>query len=138
MVKSRFGRILKAIAQADILAESIGIDVPMHKIIAFTIGGFFAGMAGSLSAHLFRVIAPLDFGINYMIMVIAFVVVGGAANIFGPVIGACFFSLLSLLLAKWGHVEVLITGLILILVMRFLPGGLLSFPSSLRRLKSRE
>ena len=100
--------------------------------MAFTISGFFAGIAGSLNAHFLSVIAPFDFGISYMIIIAAAIIVGGTATIFGPIIGACLFSLLSVLMADWGHLEVLFTGLILIIVMRFLPGGLISLPAVLR------
>ena len=134
VVKSRFGRISRAIAQTDILGESIGIDVLRHKVMAFTMGGFFAGIAGGLYAHNFTVIAPYDFGLTYMITMIASVLVGGSASIFGPMIGACLFVLLHTFMAGLGHLEVLFTGIIIIVVMRFLPGGLLSLPAALRHL----
>ena len=129
---SRFGKISRAIAQADSLAESVGINTLGHKMTAFAIGGFSAGIAGSLNAHFYSVIAPGDFSISYMILIAASVIVGGATNIYGPIIGASLFSLLPVILSGLGHLEVLITGVILILSMRFLPGGLISLPTEIR------
>lgn len=133
LVSSKFGRVSIAIAQADLLAETLGVNTLRHKMQAFTIVGFLVGIAGSLYAHSFRFVSPWDFTIHRMVMLVCFVIIGGTMNIWGPITGAFVFTLLSVFLGKLGHLEVLITGIIVILILRFFPQGLIGFLDLLKR-----
>ncbi len=131
--QSRFGRTSKAIAQSDALARTVGVDVMRHKVNAFIIAGFFAGLAGSFYAHFIHVVTPWDYGTHYTILIVAAMIVGGSATIAGPVIGAIFFTILGLILRDLAYLEVFITGLILVICIRFLPRGLISLPEVFKR-----
>lgn len=127
--KSRIGMVFKAISQSESLAESIGISTMKFKILGCALGCFFAGMAGSLYAHFVGIITPSDFGIHSVLTPIAYVVVGGMGSVFGPVIGTAFLMVLShFFLRQFGFYELLLYGMIIVLIIRFMPEGLISVP----------
>lgn len=131
--QSRTGIVFKAISQSDALAESIGISSMKFKILGCAMGCFFAGMAGSLYAHFVGIITPPDFAIHAVLAPIAYVVVGGIGSVFGPIIGTVFLMILShFFLRQFGFYELLIYGVIIVLIIRFLPEGLISLPRRLR------
>lgn len=135
---SRFGRISKAIAQADILVETVGINVKRHKLIAFIVASVFAGMAGSFHAHFIRIVTPWDYGVEYMVLITASMIVGGVGNMVGPIIGTFLFTILGVVLGDLSYLEVLITGIILVLCMRLLPRGLISLPAVIQHLRHKD
>ncbi len=131
--KSRVGLVFKALSQSSALAESIGISSMRFKILGCAIGCFFAGMAGSLYAHFVGVITPPDFSLHAVLAPIAYVVVGGIGSVLGPVVGTVFLMMLShFFLRQFGLYELLIYGVIIVFIIRFMPEGLISLP---RRLK---
>ncbi len=123
---SRIGSIFKAIAQRDSLAESVGINLGFYNTLAFTISCLFSGLAGAFLAHYVRVVTPSSYalwqGLDYLI----YAIVGGTANIFGPIIGTVVLDLLSTQLIAFGQYKTIIYGAILIISVMFLPDGLLS------------
>jgi branched-chain amino acid transport system permease protein len=134
---SRIGMILSAISQADSLAESVGINIMRYKVFAFVIGGFFAGVAGSFFAHYFTYISPEHFTFWISVYVVIYVVVGGSAIIAGPILGACALSFFHESFRTFGSYEPIVFGSALILVLLFLPGGLVSLPRQLLLLAER-
>jgi len=133
--QSRMGLVFKALSQSSALAESIGISSMRFKILGCAIGCFFAGMAGSLYAHFVGVITPPDFSLHAVLAPIAYVVVGGIGSVLGPVVGTVFLMMLShFFLRQFGLYELLIYGVIIVFIIRFMPEGLVSLP---RRLKMR-
>lgn len=126
---SRIGMIFRAISQSESLVESIGISTMKFKILGCAIGCFFAGMAGSMYAHFVGIITPSDFSIHHVLAPIAYVVVGGMGSVFGPVIGTSFLMALShFFLRQFGFYELLLYGIIIVLIIRFMPEGLISVP----------
>ena len=126
---SRLGMVFKAISQSDTLSESVGISSMKFKILGCAIGCFFAGLAGSLYAHFVGIITPTDFSIHAVLAPIAYVVVGGMGSIFGPVIGTSFLMILShFFLRQLGLYELLLYGVVIVLIIRFMPEGLISLP----------
>jgi branched-chain amino acid transport system permease protein len=126
---SRIGMVFGGISQSESLAESIGINTMRFKILGCAIGCFFAGMAGSLYAHFVGIITPSDFAIHAVLPPIAYVVVGGMGSVFGPVIGTAFLMVLShFFLRQFGFYELLLYGMIIVLIIRFMPEGLISIP----------
>lgn len=126
---SRIGMIFKAISQSESLAESIGISTMKFKILGCAVGCFFAGMAGSLYAHFVGIITPSDFSIHAVLGPIAYVVVGGMGSVFGPALGTVFLMVLShFFLRQFGFYELLIYGIIIVFIIRFMPEGLISVP----------
>ncbi len=129
MDRSRLGMIFRAISQSETLTESIGISSMKFKILGCAIGCLFAGLSGSLYAHFVRIITPVDFSVHAVLAPIAYVVVGGMGSVFGPVIGTCFLMILShFFLRQFGLYELLLYGVIIVLIIRFMPEGLISLP----------
>jgi len=123
---SRLGRIFGAIHDNDRLAESLGINLGMYTTLAFTIACFFSGLAGAFLAHYVGVITPSSYGLWQGVYYLIYVIVGGAGNIFGPIIGTAGLTYLSRFLIAFGRYQLIIYGAILIVFMMFLPNGLLS------------
>ena len=129
--RSRVGRIFGAIRQADLLAETVGIDILRYKMLAFSVGCFFAGLAGSFFAHSHSVVHADEFGLAAVILMVVHVVIGGAGNVFGPILGAVALTILSELLRGLGHYQTLAYGIALVLTMLFVPEGLVGIPRKL-------
>jgi branched-chain amino acid transport system permease protein len=122
--QSRIGKTFKALYTDEGLAESVGIDVPRYRAMAYTVGAFFAGIAGALLAHRLGAIDPKNFDITTMVYLIIWIVVGGSSTFWGPIIGLVAMSFvfeLSRPLLEW---RPLLFGGTLIFFLVFLPGGL--------------
>nr|WP_235598481.1 branched-chain amino acid ABC transporter permease [Kosmotoga arenicorallina] len=97
LVNSSFGRALKAIREDRVAAASMGINVFKHQLLGFVIGGFFAGISGSLYAHWLTTIDPRTTSIGVMLTfnVLIMIVIGGLGSISGAIIGAGLFAVLT-------------------------------------------
>jgi branched-chain amino acid transport system permease protein len=134
ILRSPFGRVLKAIREDEVAAEALGKDVFRFRVKSFVIGSVFAGLAGTLWGHYTTFISPGDFTLFETILVLLIVVLGGKGTEWGPVLGAVvliFFqeSLRFLRLpAEWTRylapLQQMIFGALLVLVMIFKPDGL--------------
>ena len=127
--RSSYRIIFKGISEADKLVESLGINTIRYKVFAFTIAGFFTGLSGSIFAHYFHYITPDFFTFGESVNFLTYIFVGGVGSIFGPIIGTILFTLLPEFLDIIKEYMHLIYGLILILVIVFLPGGIASLPT---------
>ncbi len=130
---SRFGLVAGAIRQGELLASTLGVRVFRYKLLAFVIGSALAGVAGSFFAHTHRVLHSSDFGLEPMVLLVAYTVIGGVGSVWGPVIGTVLLTFTSELLRELHAYEVLVYGLVLILTMLFVPDGLVSIPGRIRR-----
>ena len=126
--RSRLGDVFKSIYSEDVLAENVGIDITGYKTMVFVIGSFFAGIAGSLMAHYFRAIDPSYYSLQPLVFLLIWVVVGGSKTFFGPIIGTIIFTGIEEVLRPLEAWRPLFYGLILILVLRFVPGGFEDIP----------
>jgi branched-chain amino acid transport system permease protein len=130
MDRSKFGMILLTLEKSESLSQSVGINTFEYKIIAFIIGSFFAGLAGGVFAPFYHYIGPDDFSIHQTFYVLIYVLTGGVQTIYGTIFGV--FTLIMALklihhLPGFNPVwEPLFLGCTLILIMKFLPGGLIS------------
>ncbi len=126
-VNSTHGRACIAIRENEIAAEAMGVNTTKYKVMAFTIGAAFAGIAGGLFAHVFYIITPLSFtfmqSFNYLIMV----VLGGLGSITGAIAGAFVVTFISAILADWPEYRMIIYALALILLMFYRPQGLFGY-----------
>ncbi|MBQ1470099.1 MAG: branched-chain amino acid ABC transporter permease [Schwartzia sp.] len=126
-VNSTHGRACIAIRENEIAAGAMGINTTKYKVMAFTIGAAFAGVAGALFAHCFYIINPSSFtfmaSFNYLIMV----VLGGLGSLTGSVAGAFVVTALSAALASWPEFRMIIYALALILLMFYRPQGLFGY-----------
>lgn len=126
-VNSSHGRACIAVRENEIAAEAMGINTTKYKVMAFTIGAGFAGVAGGLFAHCFYIINPTTFtflaSFNYLIMV----VLGGLGSITGSIAGAFVVTFISAALASWPEFRMIIYAIALILLMFYRPQGLFGY-----------
>jgi branched-chain amino acid transport system permease protein len=124
LVDSRVGRALRAIHDSEHAAAAMGIDTSHLKVRVFVLSAIFAGIAGYLYAHMVQFISPSSFDFMTSVRMVTMVVIGGMASIWGSLLGASVITLLP----QWLHVfmdyEMLVYGLILMVIMIFLPQGL--------------
>lgn len=122
--RSKTGRAFEAIKEDETAASQMGIDVGAHKMFAFVLGAALAGVAGTLSAHMTFFIGPNEFGFDRGVEILTMAILGGVEGLFGPVIGAVLLTLLPELLRGLQEYRLIVNGLILVLVVLFLPGGI--------------
>lgn len=130
--RSRTGRAYEAIKVDETAAGLMGIDVRNHKLAAFILGAAIAGLAGALNAHLTFFIGPQEYGFDRGVEILTMAILGGINGLAGPVIGAFFLTLLPELLRGLADFRLIINGLILVVVVLFLPNGLWD-PARFRR-----
>lgn len=124
--RSRFGRALDAIRQDEKVAASQGIHVVYYKNLAFLIGALIAGAAGVFDAHRDTLIEPKDYGFSTAVDILAYAVLGGTQSWVGPVLGGLTLQGLPELLRELREYSGVITGLTLLIIIVYLPGGLSS------------
>ena len=124
-INSTHGRACISIREDEIAAETMGIDTTKYKVIAFTMGAFFAGVAGALFAHLLTYLNPSMFGFLKSIDILVMVVIGGLGSITGSIASAVFITLLTEFLREFVELRMVIFSLMLIVVMLTRPQGLL-------------
>ena len=122
--RSKVGRAFEAIKEDEVAARLMGIDVDRYKLLAFTLGGFIAGVAGALNAHFTFFISPREYGFESAVDILTMAVLGGTANLVGPMIGSSIITLLPELLRSLHDFRSLVNGAVLILVVLFLPKGI--------------
>lgn len=124
IVDSRVGRALRAIHDSEVAALAMGVNAQRLKLLIFVVSALYASLAGSLLAHTANFIAPASFDFMFSIKLVTMVVVGGMASIWGSLLGAATLTVLPELLAVFHDLEIVIFGLVLMVVMIFLPRGL--------------
>jgi branched-chain amino acid transport system permease protein len=122
--RSWMGSALRAVAQDEDAARTIGINVAGFKLAAFTIGTAAAGLAGGLYAYMTQLIVPDAFNFIQSITILAMVVIGGIGSTGGVVVGAILLTLMPEMFRFINDYKLLVYGALLFLVMRFYPGGL--------------
>jgi branched-chain amino acid transport system permease protein len=150
LIKTKVGRAFIAIRDADVAAETMGVNLMGYKTLAFAISAFYTGIAGGLYAFVLRFIEPELFSLLMSILFLAMVVVGGLGSIFGAIAGACLLSWLDLelrnilsipYLGEWltalsksyfsitgvSNIQFILYGLIMVLIMLFEPLGIYGF-----------
>jgi len=128
---SRIGLTLHSIHWRDVLAESVGVNPWRYRTLAFGIASFFVGIAGALLAHYLGSINPNQFAVGIMVYVLVWVIVGGTATFYGPIIGVTALSLVNEWFRAFEIFRPLIYGCILIAAIMFLPDGLESLPAKI-------
>ena len=135
---SRPGRAMRAIAQSEALAQSIGIGIISYKLLSFTIAGFFAGISGSFMAHYLSVVAPEMYTFSISLYALTYVVVGGMGSaVSGPITGAFILSAASEIIRGLRTFAPIIYAIVIILIIFFLPGGIVTLPEQLSDLLRR-
>jgi branched-chain amino acid transport system permease protein len=132
LVRAPFGRVLRAIREDEVFTQSFGKSVTGFKVKAFVISAALAAVAGSLYAVYITFIDPTSFTVQESIFMLAIVIVGGAGNLWGSVIGAVVLVALPELLRFVGlpsaiaaNVRQILYGSLLVVMMLWRPQGLL-------------
>ncbi len=136
IVHSRIGRALRSIHDSEIASSSMGVNTGRYKMQVFIVSAMFAGLAGWLFAHMSYSISPSSFTFDASIIFLAMVVLGGSGSVWGALIGAVLIRMVSITVHMLGEqfpfitsdFEHVIYGLILMLVVIFVPRGL--FPTT--------
>jgi branched-chain amino acid transport system permease protein len=129
---SKLGRAMIATRDSEIAAEQSGVDTVRTKLMAFMIGGVYAGLAGCLYASSIRFISPDSFSGIQAVLLMTMLIVGGMGSIAGCVIGAVALTILPEALRFLGQWYLVLYGLGVIVVIVLAPGGLASLGSLLR------
>jgi branched-chain amino acid transport system permease protein len=133
ILNTRIGLAFSAIRENELEARAAGIDPVRYKLLAFMISAFFAGVAGALEIHYLGYITPEIFGIDISFWPIIYSISGGLGTLAGPIIGVVVITLLWDGLQTLGltYARFIIIGILLILIIIFLPKGLISLPERL-------
>ena len=133
LLRSPWGRAFAALRDNPIRAESTGVNITAYTLLAFAIGAACAGVGGVYLAALVNFIEPGQFQVSVSLMMLLAVIVGGSGRFLGPVLG----SVIVILLPEWLRFlqdwYLAIFGFAVIMMMVFLPGGLLSLGDRFRR-----
>ena len=125
LARSWIGLGWAAIREDEQAASAMGIDVVRFKVLAFSLGSAGAGLAGSLYAHFLTFIMPVNFSFGQSIVILSMVVFGGIGTLRGPIVGAIVLGALPEISRPAMEYRTLLYGLLLLLLMRFQPDGIL-------------
>lgn len=125
LIRSTHGRAMISIREDETAAESVGVNAVRYKVAAFTIGAFFAGLAGAVYASYFYFIKPDLFGFQRSVDILVVVVFGGLGSITGSIIASILLVILSTLLQSVTELRMVIYALLLIVTMIFRPQGIM-------------
>ncbi|NQT71097.1 MAG: high-affinity branched-chain amino acid ABC transporter permease LivM [Desulfobacteraceae bacterium] len=135
---SRIGRAWIALREDEIACQAMGIDKTKTKLTAFALGATWAGMGGVVFAAKTTFINPASFTIWESIIILCVVVIGGMGSIIGVIIGALILILLPEYLRAFSEYRMLIFGAVLVVMMVFRPGGIISDVRRIYRFEERE
>ncbi len=143
LLDSRVGRAIRALKGGSLMAEAMGVNTPRAKIVIFVIAALYACLSGWLYAHLQRFVNPTPFSLSQGIEFLFMAVVGGAAHVWGAILGAGLITILKQWLQDWlpqvlgqsGNFEVIVFGLLMIFVLHRAREGL--WPIVLRWIPAR-
>ncbi|MEY4346207.1 MAG: hypothetical protein RL032_2039 [Pseudomonadota bacterium] len=132
LLRSPWGKAFTALRDNPIRAESLGINTRSYTLLSFAIGAVYAGVAGALFASLVQFIEPAPFTVGASIMMYLMVVVGGPGYFLGPLLG----SAVGVILPEWLRFAqawyLFVFGAAVVLLMIWLPDGLLSIPDRIK------
>jgi len=135
--RSWIGLAWDSIREDETAAEAMGVDVVRFKVMAFVLGSALAGLAGGFYAHFLTFIMPQNFGFGQSIVILCMVVFGGIGTRWGPLLGAVILGILPEVSRPIMEYRTLVYGVLLLLMMRFQPNGLVGPESILVNLLRR-
>jgi branched-chain amino acid transport system permease protein len=129
--RSRIGRAMEAMRQDEPAAQVMGVPLRRYKMGALVASAILAGLAGSLDAHSNSFIGPNSYGFEPAIAILSYALLGGIGTPIAPVLGAAILTILPELLRGVANLRGILSGVIIVAAVLFLPGGIL--PLRLRR-----
>lgn len=124
LANSRVGRALRAVHDSEVAARVMGINARLLKVQVFTLSAVICSLAGSLYAHTVTFVSPASFGFNFSVELLTMVVIGGLGSIYGSFLGAALLTMLPEFLRAAHDYDIMIYGALLMLMVMFMPGGL--------------
>ncbi len=124
---SKIGLIFHAIREDEIAARAVGVNTIKYKLLAFGLSGFVAGVAGGMFVHFMRVSGPFVFAVFMSFQAIILSIFGGIASIYGAIAGAYLLLPVSEFLRGAQELRMIVYGLIVLLVLRFMPEGVVNW-----------
>ena len=131
VARSGIGRAMEAMREDEIAAAVMGVNVRRYRLGALLASAVLAGAAGALSAHVSSFIGPNEYGFEPAVTILSYALLGGISSPFAPVAGAWILTLLPEALRGFADLRLVFNGLIIVVVVLFLPNGLL--PLRMRR-----
>ncbi|NYT20685.1 MAG: branched-chain amino acid ABC transporter permease [Methanomicrobiales archaeon] len=134
ILKSPVGLAFAAIRENEMEARAAGIDPVRYRLFAFLVSAYFSGVAGALEIHHLGYITPEIFGVDISFWPIIYSISGGLGTLAGPIVGTIVITVLWDGLQALGltYARFIIIGLLLVLIIIFLPRGLISLPDRIR------
>ncbi len=133
IIQSRVGRALRSIHGSELAAGAVGVNVAKYKICVFVFSAVVASIAGSLYAHYLNFINPASFDLFVSIKLLIMIMLGGMYSLWGAIVGA---TLITFLGYEWLHyfedAEVMVYGAIVLVIVIFLPSGVVSIPEKVK------
>lgn len=133
LITNKFGQAFIATREDPLLASSIGVDPRKYRMLAFTVSAAMAGAAGSLYAHYALFISPDSFHLGESVYIATMVIIGGQGTIIGPIIGAVLLTALPEALRFTGDLQFVLYGLMLMVVVVFMPKGVFGIIGQLKK-----
>lgn len=124
ITRTRIGRAFDAIRQDEAVAASLGVNIVWHQALAFAISGALAGLFGALEAYHSYALDPNQFAFPFLIAILSYVVLGGRNTVIGPIVGTAILIILPEIARPLAENRILVYGLMLIIVINFLPKGI--------------
>jgi branched-chain amino acid transport system permease protein len=125
VVRSRVGRALRAIHGSEVASSILGVNVARYKVGIFVLSALYAALAGWLYSHYMSFVSPSSFGFMFSVKLVTMVVIGSLGSIWGAIFGAALLTSMPEFLHVFENYETTVFGFILIIVMIFMPKGLL-------------
>jgi branched-chain amino acid transport system permease protein len=138
LIDSRIGSYMRAIRDDEEAAAVMGVDTFKWKRFVFAVSAVFAAVAGGFQGHYVGLLSPTPMKFNEMAMVVVMVIVGGLRTFAGPILGAVCIEVLSEALRAWGEIRMVLFALLVIVIARGYPAGLVGVVDGIgRRLVAR-
>lgn len=137
LVDSRVGRSLKALHRGEIAAMSLGVNTSYRKVQVLIVSAVFASIAGSFYVHYVHFVSPSSYTITFSVILVTTVIIGGLGKVWGAVLGSVLMMVVPEFLRQYQDYTNLVFGVMLILIMIFLPGGIVSVGTALGALRRR-
>lgn len=135
LTNSRVGRALRAVHDSEVAAQVLGVNSRILKVQIFALSAVISSLAGSLYAHTMTFISPASFGFNFSIELLTMVVIGGLGTVYGSFLGAALLTLLPEILRGANDYDIIIYGALLMVMVMFMPGGLVrGIPTLFRKI----
>lgn len=135
LANSRVGRALRAVHDSEVAARVMGVNARLLKVQIFALSAVICSLAGSLYAHTMTFVSPASFGFNFSVELLTMVVIGGLGSVYGSFLGAALLTLLPEFLRAAHDYDIIIYGGLLMVMVMFMPGGLVrGVPDLIRKL----